>query len=462
MWPRVVAGVAAGAVLVVSATGAATGLVLTKIESNVKTVDIAPQFDTGHVSTPIKDDGGSYTAQNILLMGSDTRQGETTNRYGDPDLYSTDQSDTVILLHLPADRSGAVAVSIPRDTWVELPTCVNEGGKTVGGYEAKFNEAYMLGGPACTVKGVEELTGVHIDHFMVINFQGFKDVVNALGGVDICLTKAVNDPKSGLVLPAGNQTVRDEDALAFVRARKTLGDGSDIQRIKRQQQFLSSMIRKATSAGILLNPSALYSLLDVASQSLTTDSGLAGTGALQDFILSVRDMKPEDITFLTAPWKERGDGANVVIDTEAAQPLWDAIKNDTVYAPIAKTSGTGQPRLRVAPSSIEINVLNGTSTAGLASKAAEELQKAGFIVINVGDADASTYTESTIKFAPGSTDASKTLGWAVEGSTTAETASQGNVIDVIIGSNYKGIRPVKIAAGTTTEAARTADEVSCS
>lgn len=136
MWPRVVAGVAAGAVLVVSATGAATGLVLTKIESNVKTVDIAPQFDTGHVSTPIKDDGGSYTAQNVLLMGSDTRQGETTNRYGDPDLYSTDQSDTVILLHLPADRSGAVAVSIPRDTWVELPTCVNEGGKTVGGYEA--------------------------------------------------------------------------------------------------------------------------------------------------------------------------------------------------------------------------------------------------------------------------------------------------------------------------------------
>ncbi|MGA0065592.1 MAG: LCP family protein, partial [Candidatus Nanopelagicales bacterium] len=240
-WARILLAIAAAAVLVMSLAGVGIQVASSRLESNITAVDISTTTGRDHVPVEVIDEQGNYQAINILLMGSDSRQGQTTKKYGDPDVMTGERSDTTILLHVSADRTFATAVSIPRDTWVMLPECDRDG-ETVGAFEAKFNTAFEIGGPGCTVKLVEQMSGVRIDNFAVIDFEGFKQVVDAMGGVEVCLKEPASDPSSKLELPAGTSLVNGEQALSFVRARKTLSDGSDLSRIKRQQAFLSSMI----------------------------------------------------------------------------------------------------------------------------------------------------------------------------------------------------------------------------
>jgi LCP family protein required for cell wall assembly len=378
-------------------------------------------------------------------MGSDSREGQTSKKYGDPDLYTGERSDTTILLHLSADRSFATAVSIPRDTWVMLPEC-NVDGETVGAFEAKFNTAFEIGGPGCTVKLVEQMTGLTIDNFAVIDFEGFKNVVNALGGVEVCLTEPASDPASDLELPAGTSVVSGEQALSFVRARKTLSDGSDLSRIKRQQAFLSSMIREASSTGLLLNPVKLYSTLDAATSGLTTDPGLADIDVLRDMALSVRGMAPGDIAFLTMPWVERGDGENVLVDEASAAPLWKSIAGDTPWIKPKKsaddsTSTTKTPDITVQPAEISVRVLNGSGIAGRAAEVAAALEAQGFTVVEIGDADSSAYTTSEIRHDAASADAARTVLAALPGATTvADDAT--TTITIILGTTYAAVESV--------------------
>jgi LCP family protein required for cell wall assembly len=378
-------------------------------------------------------------------MGSDSREGQTSKKYGDPDLYTGERSDTTILLHLSADRSFATAVSIPRDTWVMLPEC-NVDGETVGAFEAKFNTAFEIGGPGCTVKLVEQMTGLTIDNFAVIDFEGFKNVVNALGGVEVCLTEPASDPASDLELPAGTSVVSGEQALSFVRARKTLSDGSDLSRIKRQQAFLSSMIREASSTGLLLNPVKLYSTLDAATSGLTTDPGLADIDVLRDMALSVRGMAPGDIAFLTMPWVERGDGENVLVDEASAAPLWKSIASDTPWIKPKKsaddsTSTTKTPDITVQPAEISVRVLNGSGIAGRAAEVAAALEAQGFTVVEIGDADSSAYTTSEIRHDAASAEAARTVLAALPGATTvADDAT--TTITIILGTTYAAVESV--------------------
>jgi LCP family protein required for cell wall assembly len=409
-------------------------------------------------------------------MGSDSREGQTSKKYGDPDLYTGERSDTTILLHLSADRSFATAVSIPRDTWVMLPEC-NVDGETVGAFEAKFNTAFEIGGPGCTVKLVEQMTGLTIDNFAVIDFEGFKNVVNALGGVEVCLTEPASDPASDLELPAGTSVVSGEQALSFVRARKTLSDGSDLSRIKRQQAFLSSMIREASSTGLLLNPVKLYSTLDAATSGLTTDPGLADIDVLRDMALSVRGMAPGDIAFLTMPWVERGDGENVLVDEASAAPLWKSIAGDTPWIKPKKsaddsTSTTKTPDITVQPAEISVRVLNGSGIAGRAAEVAAALEAQGFTVVEIGDADSSAYTTSEIRHDAASAEAARTVLAALPGATTvADDAT--TTITIILGTTYAAVESVVAdVSGSPTAASSerendaitaptTADKVRC-
>lgn len=238
-------------------------------------------------------------AQNILLIGSDSRSGKDNSRYG-PD-RGTERSDTTILLHLPQDRRSATAVSIPRDLMARIPACLRADGSRTGEQFAQFNWAFQWGGAACTVRTVEKLTGIRIDHHMVIDFDGFKKMVDAIGGVEVCLKRPVNDSEAKLKLAAGRQTLRGEQALGFVRARYSLGDGSDTERMERQQQFLGSLVKKVQSNGVLLNPGRLYPLLDAATSSVTTDPGLASLRGLYELVRGVRDIPTEQVKFLTVP-----------------------------------------------------------------------------------------------------------------------------------------------------------------
>lgn len=288
----------------------------------------------------------SADAINILLMGSDSRQGDNAKGFGDPDIHQGQRSDTTILLHLAADRSFATAVSIPRDTWVTIPTCPRVGtNEKGGGFQFKFNAAFDLGGPACTVKLVEQLTGIGIDHFAVVDFAGFQRIVDELGGVTLCIPQDVTDPSSKLDLDVGVQTLNGEQSLSYVRARKGLGDGSDLSRITRQQQFLRAMASQASDAGILLDLPRLGRLLDATSASLTTDAALATPGVLRDLITSAQSLDAGNITFVTMPWLPRGDNENVIVDAEAAEPLWQSIADDRPWKKEnRKDSGRGSSR----------------------------------------------------------------------------------------------------------------------
>lgn len=446
---RIVAGLAALAVIATALVGAGMEFLYGRLQGNITSLDVSGVLGRAP-NTTVTDEAGNYQPLTILLMGSDTREGQPDARYGDPSIHSNARSDTTILLHVGADRSFATAVSIPRDTWVTLPECPRTGSAEMGGgFEAKFNTAFEIGGPGCTMKLVEQMSGLQIDHFAVVDFIGFTNVVNALGGVEVCLTESVDDPDSKLTLPAGTSVVDGEQALAFVRARKTLSDGSDLSRIKRQQAFLSSMVREATAAQLFLNPVRLYSVLDAATSSLTTDPGLADRDVLQETALSLRSVQPSDITFLTMPWVERGDGANVVMDDERASRVWQSIADDVPWKKPRRTSDTGSSSdadtLTVAPSSILVTVLNGSGVAGRAGETSQVLASAGFVIVNVGDADRPDYTRTQVRYAPGSLESARTVAAALPGSELVEDAN-ATTVTIVLGQDFTGVTDVTVGS----------------
>ncbi|MET8559514.1 LCP family protein [Streptomyces flaveolus] len=247
-------------------------------------------------------------AQNILLIGSDTRAGDGNGRYGKD--VGTERSDTTILLHLAADRHGATAVSLPRDLMVDIPSCGQKDGRRSDPVFAMFNHAFEVGGSACTIRTVEKLTGIRIDHHMVLDFSGFKAMVDAVDGVEVCLKEPVDDKAAKLKLPAGKVMLDGEQALGFVRARKSLGNGSDTERMERQQRFLGALVDKVRSSGVLLNPVKLYPVLDAATSSLTTDPELASLRGLYQLVRGLREIPTERVQFLTVPRESYAYDAN--------------------------------------------------------------------------------------------------------------------------------------------------------
>jgi len=461
-WPKLVAAIASGAILAVTAIGAGVTSVLGQLEGNITALDVSDQTGNAVTSTEsvvVDETTGETAPFNVLLMGSDSRTGKGNKGYGSTAKFGTaERSDTTILLHVSADRSQAVAVSIPRDTLIDLPTCKNANGDRVQGGSGKFNEAMSRGGPGCTLKAVENMTGMAIDNFMVVDFGGFKAITEAVGGVEICLSQPVNDPLSGLKLSAGNHTISGEEALAFVRARKTLGDGSDTSRIRRQQAFLSSMANKVISSGTLLNPVALLGVLNAATESLTADPQLANIDNLRELAVSMKDLRPSNITFTTMPWYPAGDGANVLMNKKKAKPLLNALKNDTPWPPKASSD---QPLLRTAPENIRVEVINGTGVKGAGKSAKKALRKQGFIVVNVKNGDPIAAT--TLIFDPEWDNSAKTLAYSANATVLESVAGAGSTLQLVIGPDFTGTKTVQISEALKDKTANinTADETYC-
>ena len=311
------------AVLLAAVAGAGYALV-NHFNENIQQDDITSLLGNQPVDTHPQ-------AENILVLGSDSRQGLST-AYGSG--LVTDQSDTTIIIHIPADRKWAEVMSIPRDSWVSIPACKMGNGQLSSPTQYKINEAYAIGnlhgnhtalGVACTVKTIEQDTRIRIDHFIVVNFTGFENMVSALGGVPECNPTPISDPLSGLHLSAGHHLLTPKQALGYVRARYTLGDGSDLERIGRQQAFMSSLISRVQSE--LYNPLAIYRFLDAATSALTIDSQLGGITGLYNLGESLRGIPKKDIAFFTLPNFPRGE----VVAGDTANVLWTQPEDGAIF-----------------------------------------------------------------------------------------------------------------------------------
>ncbi|MBP2437331.1 LCP family protein [Microbacterium amylolyticum] len=261
---------------------------------------------------------------NVLVLGSDGRDaGE--GRFGDDD--GTRRSDSMMLVHIAGNNERIDAVQIPRDTLVTMPACQDVGhGAFAGGY-GLVNVAYNYG-EHCSVLAVEALTGVDIDHVVSLNFDGFETVVDAVGGIQVCLDEPIRDGHSMLDLPAGQQELGGQDALALARVRYVIGDGSDISRLENQQMVMSAIVQRATATEVLARPDRLYGLVDAITSSLTVDEGLNSVTRLAGLAMRINAVGMENITFVTMPWAQAVSDPNRIDPAPEAQLVWDALIAD--------------------------------------------------------------------------------------------------------------------------------------
>jgi LCP family protein required for cell wall assembly len=337
--------VAASLALLLGALAVAGWLAYRNLESNIDTIE--PTDPLGDVR-PAKQN----ESMNILAIGSDTREGANSSVGGD----SPGLADTTMVVHLSADNTWAAAVSIPRDSMVQMPACVGPDGQVVSGSLRQFNAAYPIGGPTCVQRTVESLTGLHMDHVVVIDFVGFKAMVDAVGGVEVCIEQVIDDPHSKIYFEPGCQVLDGDKALDYVRVRKGVegGNGSDISRIERQQQFLMALIEEVTSAGTLFNPIDLYQFLDAATGSVTTDPALGSIPAMASVAVRVRDIGVDAIEFTTVPnepWPP--DPNRVQWMQPEADEMWASLVADEPLTPLPSASASPGGSASASPSAGE-------------------------------------------------------------------------------------------------------------
>ncbi|MER6783404.1 LCP family protein [Streptomyces sp. NPDC000658] len=423
--------------VVLLGAGGAGAWIYYDLNNNIKSADVDDKLGADR---PVNLSPGS---KNIMIVGSDTRQGANA-KYG-KDL-TTMQSDTLMVLHIPADRKWASVVSFPRDSWVEIPGCQKGDGSSSSPHHFKINEAFAIGGStgkvaeaaACTIKTVETNTGLRIDHFMTVDFSGFKGMVDALEGIEVCPKQAIHDEKAHLDLEAGCQTVKGEKALGYVRTRYSVGDGSDIGRIGRQQEFMDALAKKAKSK--LGSPDAMYGFLQSITKSLTTDPDIAGIQPLYGLADELKGIPSDRLGFLTVPNYGRvadqpTDKANVVWQYPQAADLFTSLAKDKE---VTKAQLDASKKNVVYASSVRVRVLNGTGVSGRAGAVAERLKKAGYTVVETGNAPGGTVARTAVTYPAGLDGKAAVLASRLPGvRATADGSAAAGAVTLVVGPELK-------------------------
>ncbi|MFC6080825.1 LCP family protein [Sphaerisporangium aureirubrum] len=382
-------------------------------------------------------------AMNILLVGVDKRDNLTRRQQNLLHLGREvgQRSDTIMVIHLSEDHSKVTVVSLPRDSWVDIP------GKGLH----KINSAYSLGGAPLAVRTVRNATGMTIHHYVEVNVLGFINVVDAIGGVEICTPVAINDDKTKFSLQPGTYELDGIKALFYARTRATAR--SDLDRIDRQQQVISALLQRALSGGTLANPAKLTGLVGSALKTLTVDKALAKD--LLGLADQLKDVSTDDVTFATVPLADvdyrtpTGESA-VLWDKTAARDLFRRIDADEPLvkpAATAKASTTPKPApspsLSVPPSRIAVRVVNGTAVTGLGARAKADLIEAGFQVPEPpGDTSRRTYEKTVVRYPAGREDSARTVAAAIPGSELRQAEVTG--VEVIVGRSYDGAKKVTV------------------
>jgi LCP family protein required for cell wall assembly len=404
----------------------------------------------------------STASENILVYGSDSRAGLSPHEQyilhtGDD---QTDNTDTIMVIHMSPGRHLITVLSIPRDTMVPMYACAP--GTGYPGQQAdpdqyvQINSLLAAGGPSCLFKTVEQQTGIYINHFIGIGMLGFVNAVNDLGGVKVCVPFAVNDPVSGLDLPAGQDHITGVEALAFWRTREDIGTGSDLERIQRDQFMSAQLVKSVLGSNLLNSPlKLLHVVTDVASQ-MTTDSGMSPSD-LFDIGESLRGLNSKDVQFITAPNEPfPAESGRVQFAEPQATQVFSAIAHDVTVpkvAPVPTTTPTaGVQLLTTSPSKVKVVVLNGSGVQDIAGQAGTALSSRGFDVTGTTDAPDFSYTNSVIEYAA-TTDmpAVNTLKAELTGVTVQQDVSlTPGTIQLIIGSDYTGLTPQATAIPQAT------------
>lgn len=382
-----------------------------QLNGNINTVD------TGIGSSSATTDG----PVNILVIGTDSRQG-LKGKYGDA--ANVGHADTTILFHVSKDRSNATALSIPRDIITDIPDCptkqANGSTKLIPGEEGvRFNTSLGQYGrdPGCTMRTVQALTGITPDHFMMANFDAVKDLSTAVGGVEVCLAKDIDDPDSHLKLPKGRHKVQGEQALAFVRTRHSVGFGGDLSRIQLQQQFLGSMVREMKSGDTLSSPTKLLKLANTATKALTVDTGIGSVPKLADLAKDLSRVNTKNITFATVPVIDNPAEkvhTTVVLDKTRAPQLFTMVRQDISLTEVkkkAKDAAEGKLKGPKADAiNVRVEVFNGSGIFGAAQDTVNWLQNAQGVTrsTNGGNAPAEA-KKTTLEYAPNQADQARRL-----------------------------------------------------
>lgn len=331
------------------------GAILLRLRANLHTNELNISDYTGALENGALD---------ILVIGSDTRAG-TDGSYGDDDGESA-RADVMMLLHISKDRKNVNVLSFPRDLMVSIPKCTDpNNGKVYEGEDGvQINESLGRGGPGCTVATISKLTGVQIDHFMLVDFNAVKELSKVVGGVEVCVDKPIDDEYTNLKLPAGKSTVEGEQALAFLRSRHGFGDGSDIGRIQAQQGFMAALLRKTKSEGTLSNPSRMVNIAEAITQNVTVDTGLGNINELVGIGTTLGSVDLSQVVFATVPTEPWSEDANRLQTTSEADAVFKRLQDDQSLKVEATANAQEQQSSEPADHSTDVTVVNATGLEG--------------------------------------------------------------------------------------------------
>jgi LCP family protein required for cell wall assembly len=444
--------------VVVLASAGIGHAVVTSLDANIARVD------------PFKDMKNRPEAghgMNVLLVGTDGRDKITEAerrkfRLGGEPCHCT---DTVMIVHISEDRERASIVSLPRDSYAETPAHIDETtGERHGPHPLKLNAAYAEGGPNLTVRTVENMTHVKIDHYLEVDFISFMKTVDVLGGVRICTTQPLKDSYTGLDLAAGTHDLGGGQALQYVRSRHVDG-ASDLGRMQRQQRFLAALVSQATSSGVLMNPMKFRDVTRAVLGSVRADKGF-GTDELLDLGRAMRNFSPSSSEFTTVPIEQldyvvKGLGSTLKWDAAKAGQLFQKLRDDEPLT--VHKARPAALRVDVAPQQIQVQVENGTTTAGLGKRVDSALAATGFRTTQRPTSARDLTTRRTVvSYDPRWDRSAQSLAAALPGAELRAVTGQGPLLRVTAGTDYKQVRRVRAQdAYQGEDGVVTGDQVVC-
>ncbi|WP_030623954.1 LCP family protein [Streptomyces sclerotialus] len=452
---------AVGSVTLLAASGIGHAMV-TGVDEGIARVDAFKGMD--HRPKPVTGNG-----MNFLVAGTDGRDRLSKaekDRYhlgGEP-CHCT---DTVMLVHLSAARDRASVISLPRDSYAEVPEYQDEKtGRTVPAHPVRLNAAYAEGGPNLTVRTVEHMTGVHIDHYLEVDFTSFMKTVDAVGGVPVCTSSPLKDRYTGLDLPKGRSELNGGEALQYVRARH-LDGGSDLGRMQRQQRFLVGLLNRITDSDALMNPVTFKRISSTVLGSLRADAGF-GPREMVALGQALRGFKPSSSEFASVPvgdisYTVPNLGSTVKWDEERAEQLFEAVRADRPLA-VHKKRKHRATMVEVAPEEVRVQVDNGTRIRGQAARTDEALRKNGFATTGTPRNAPSPAEHTEIAYDPRWNRSVRTLAAALPGAELREVPGQGPVLRVTLGPDHKDVHKVRTetsSPGSEDVEAVTGDEEDC-